>query len=292
MKLDSADNFLSILTRSKSDCEKESAKKIPKCKKDINDFLGDNDVEIVDNGDAKAKIVGWNEISSRRKFTNQPVEIWSNVNLFMYFKSICAKKNIEYKEKIECDIGLARRSIIINELFTKFEVYTGNKVDNVIIKNYMDFYVNKIVDDEVARLGKFNVYSLLHKTNIAKYYKANKQSASETVVADNSHSQNMNTIDTVYETGGVNMLVQYGIVIPFVWFVAKKNLSKSEAAKVIEAFLRDAKVEGELVHNMIEDMTVKLSPYPLSYVSEELEKIMNKHKITKVKFSINGKMYI
>lgn len=292
MQIEAKDSMLDILARSKAQTQNNN--KTPKNKIELEKFLENDTLELFDDDKPKkAKVSDWKNIKFRKKYLSMPVELWSNTNIFSYFKKICGDKNETYKDLLDQYIPIARRDYFIKELFKKFEVYTGKKIDNVTLKQYLEYYVDHELEREVATSGKFSTYNVLSRKNIIKFNNIKTtENFMETDEIVGKSAQKYDTIDSVYETGGVNLLVKYGIVIPFVWLSAKKNLTHAEATKVIESFLKDASVEGPLVIETVKQMTNQLSPYPSQYLNVDLEKLMQKHKISHVTFESNGKMYI
>jgi hypothetical protein len=291
MPTESNDFMTNIIAKSHAQVKKKDKKK-----NDISDILGENTLELIDGPKTIKKVGGmtdWSKIKTNgaKAYRSQPVEFWSEVNFFQYFKARCKEKNIVYKEIIDQEIGHAVRTRFINKIKKTFLEKIGQPVTNTMLGEYIDYYINHEIDDVVAVNGVFSSYDITSRRIINRFLNLTNKNKNTQAEPINDQPKNLIDIEHVYSTGGTNLLCTYGIVVPYNWLIIKKNLTPIEAKNVINRFFNDAQNEGDLVVKAIKDTSSKLSPYIDKYQDENVHAMLYEYNLSSVDFSVDGNSY-
>lgn len=286
MSILSEDNLAAILKKSKNDVQRK------KIENNLSDIIGENNLTIIEGPNTINKKYGeieWVEIKDKRHGFDQPIELWNKQKLFSYFRYKCKKINIRYADAIDCAIGLARRHVFIKEIFQTIEKSDKDLANNNTVRNYIDYFVQNILATCVTSSGEFDVYQLIRKQNILKFLRVikNIKQQSSTFKASNCTT----SIDDVYDTGGINLLKTYGIVVSFVYLCKMRQIDETRACKVIIAFYNDASKDSTEILDTILQKTLEYGPYCKSYYSVALNDAIRNTVNTNIDFVLNGKLF-
>ena len=260
---------------------------------DLDDILGENSLQLVDNEskEQKAKLVDWKNIKSSGKYHKLPVELWSDTNMFSGLRSLCKSKNNEYANIISSEIGIAVRGRFINKLRVLLADKMHTSICNRTLYNYIAYFVGYEIDEYVAASGKFSVYDFLSKRSVNRFVKYTNKEIAVDVEKEKIYKEAPSNIESIYNLGGTNLLLSYGIVIPYNWLLQKKYLTASQSKSVVTKFYQDAGKEGKEFLNEIKQITKKYSPYLSSYGDENIHAMLYEFGFPTIVFDENGKGY-
>lgn len=279
------DTFTKILKKSK-----KSNNKIV-TQNNILDIVDDNKLILVEGKkeeQTKATVIEWNDIKDKRHGFEQPIELWSKNKLFSYFRYRCKKKNSHYADVIDSAIALTRRGNFMRELFIVAENEMRQKIDNKLIQTYIDFYTQHLLEQSVVRKQKFDAYDIVRKSTFRAFAKSTNIKQTQDYDIEEIIG---NSIDDVYETGGINFILKYGIVVINAYLRIKKNLTEEQSYKASKKFLQDAFKENVQNREQIVKITESQSPYCEKYKTSSLESLLHEFNVVRVIYAVDGKKF-
>ena len=164
--------------------------------------------------------------------------------------------------------------------------------DNVVLKDYIDFFMAEWLIYYQKKDNKFYVQQLWDNKVIVDFI--SKYDYSKSLLKrfppspDQDEEKNvLSDLEVQYLSGGTNMLIEYGIVIPLNWLIRFKKYSRTDACDYLVSILQGA---SENIFQNIVDKTISLSPYPIIFQEKEYRNILkaiNKTLTVNVKFDQN-----
>lgn len=279
------DAFTKILKKSTNKSKKAVSKN------DVHDILGEDKLVLVENVKTtikKSPIIEWDDVKDKRFGFDEAVELWGKKKLFSYYRYRCKTKNTAYADAIDESIGIARRHSFMHEIFVIAESVLSRSVENQVIRSYIDYYVNNLLENTVVRKGKFDVYDISKRSNFKIFIKNTH--------IDEAHnhqevSDETSDINEIYDMGGVNFVNRYGIVVSHAYLMNKKGLDDQQACRVCLKFMQDAIKEAPTAKKDIMQVTQKKSPYHESYKKEELIRLLDGLDLTEICFAVDGSKF-
>ena len=286
------DTFIeNVIAKSHKQVYKSKQKKT--ANNDLDDILGENSLQLIDGGkvEKRAKTIEWKNIKAGISYFKMPVELWTDTNMFSTLRALCKSSNQEYANVIDSQIGVAVRGRFINRLRAVIAEKFNATVSNRRLFDYINYFVNYEIDDFVAANGKFSVYDFTDKRSVSRFMKYTNKEIPVDVEKENNSKINLIDIEAVYNLGGTNLMLSYGIVIPYNWLLQKKNLTSSQAKNVVCKFYQDAIKQGKEFMSEIIGVTKKLAPYPTRYGDENVHAMLHELNVDSIVFDANGKEY-
>jgi hypothetical protein len=274
MQTSADDMMLGILSRSHKDTANRVSSK--------------DTLEIIDVPSKPAKICKWKDIKVKKAYATVPVSEWGSKKFFLYFRSLCGDKDKSLKEVFDSSIGVARQAAFIDSVKQEFLKKTDKVVTKETLKEYIEWFVSTQLDSLVSS-SQFTIYCLKYERYISRFLKENDN---KQLVVEETKIIDFSNIDKMFDSGGVNFLLSYGLVISFVWLHKKKNLSSVDAKEAIVRFYKDATRSGDAIAAKIRDVTAKFSPYSPDYIDRNLEELLKTCKVERVEFTNKGKKYV
>lgn len=288
----SGDTFIqNVIAKSHKQVYKSTEKKT--ANNDLDDILGENTLQLI-NGETvekRAKTIEWKNIKTGNSFYKMPVELWTDTNMFSTLRALCKASNQEYAHMIDSQIGVAVRGRFINRLRALIAEKLNATVSNRRLFDYINYFVNYEIDEYVAANGKFSIYDFTAKRSVSRFIKYTNKEVQVDVEKESNFKINLIDIESVYKSGGTNLMLSYGIVIPYNWLIQKKNLTSSQAKNVVCRFYQDAIKQGKEFVSGIIGVTKKLAPYPVGYGDENVHAMLHELNVDSIVFGENGKEY-
>jgi hypothetical protein len=267
-------------------------KKKSRTQNDICDIINEDTLQITnqDNNIFHKSIIEWSEIKDKRYGFDEHIDLWTKQKFFSYLRYRVKCVNLSYKDHIDCSIGLARRHTYIKELIAKIAKIYKQPANNDMLRKYIDFYVQNLLEKCVAAKGEFDLYDLYKSENIRSFLKviSTQKDIEENVSIQHvSDKLTIAKIQEAYESGGVTFLSTAGIIYSYGFLKNHKNIDTYKCIKVLQSFVNDARREGPIVIDKIKEITMSYNSYSHEYADKELLDFLLKLQI-KVEFNQNG----
>ena len=148
--------------------------------------------------------------------------------------------------------------------------------DNIVLKDYIDFFIGEWGQFYVKTKGKFLIAYLKNKEPLkdfcTKYHYADSVNNTKENKKDVVYSvENIDMIEKLYLTGGENIIINYGLIFSFNWLISKKKFTKTEAL----AYIKNAysNIKDKDTRLAIIKITEKMAPYPKDFIVNNCEEV-------------------
>lgn len=232
-------------------------------------------------------------VKERSNKLSDDITKWTNKNFVLYLKSKITNSVINvsaYEFKL---IDKAR-----DELTLSYQCVEKNKElqsDNVMLKNYFDWWIESNEGYYTARKLQITIRSITYEkfihdffnTSLWKGSKTNSGNAGATLVTKTSLTTPQNNWNDLYKAGGLNRLIyDAGVVDAFHYLLTEKNKTLEVATKELKTTLRSL---HDAVFTHIIHKTLNKMPYSIEkkFDIENILPPIIKSKGMEMEFAIN-----
>ena len=155
-------------------------------------------------------------------------------------------------------------------------VETIGHCDNIVLKDFLDFFLSDWLDFLIDRYDRFFPkqmwYDNILKDFAEKYdYKSSFDRYYNKVhVPTEIKGGILEGIEIAYLSGGMNLLIKYGMLLPLNWLISNKGFSMQEACDYISCIM--AGCYGDIIEKIVEK-TESMSPYPITFSEKNCDNI-------------------
>ena len=217
-----------------------------KIKKSILDTL--KEVEGLDvYGESTVKTIDYNDIKSKRKHENKNLADWNNKDFAIYLLDCFRKK---YSKDPNC--LLTGTILYMGQIQTSISKSLGF-CDNIVFKDYIDFYYDKWASRILQNNKEFYINSLRNEQilkDFAKNYKYEEKLSSPKVNLEKD-------VESAYKISLETLVIDFGVIISINYLIKNKIDSKQSMRNVAKALVNNRKI----ICNILEK-TNSLGPYP------------------------------
>lgn len=188
---------------------------------------------------------------------------WKNNDFAMYFINLFRKKVYQNWE-----IQTLGATLYMGQIKESISSALGF-CDNIVLKDYMDFFVDNWGKFYYKKTSNFYVGSMKDdapiKDFVSKYdYKSSfnriMSQVKQVDVIPDRKSISTSDIDPVFLSGGDNMVLEYGLLLPVNWLIKVKKYSEEKAINYVASAFKRVYTNGDWMK--IVKRTNDLSPYP------------------------------
>jgi hypothetical protein len=289
MNTETSTNMEGILSRSFN----QTANNIKPKKEDkgeISRIIEGDSLELIDAPSGKIPkksiMCKWKDIKGPSYYTEIPPSEWGNKKFFTYFRNLCGKKNDAFKDSIDEKIAIARQASFTARIKEEFLKKLDKPATGEMLKEYIEWFVGYELD-EILKRADFNVYDICSKKYISDFISQhdNKKSVVEERI-------DTGDIEKTFNSGGINFLISYGLVVAFVWLTKKKSFTPTASRDVVLRYFKESQRAGKAMADRICSRTISLGPYPPDYFDKHLDELLKTCNVKGVSFTGPGKNYV
>lgn len=213
---------------------------------------------------------------------------WKNNDFSMYFIE-------SFRKKIFPDWDANRIGITIYMGRIKESVsHALGFCDNIALKDYMDFFIDNWGKFYFKKGSDFYIGSMRddaplkdfmskydYKSSFTKFTSKPKSGAIDT----NKKQISTSDIEPVFLSGGDNLILEYGLILPINWLIKVKKFSEEKAVNYIASAFKRVYASGDW--NKIIDKTNALCPYPEWFQVKDCKEFLLSEEDKKLKLSFN-----
>jgi len=219
-----------------------------KTKKDILSTLAE--VEKLNiYGDIKAKEIDFKDIKGKTNSGKKDLQDWNNRDFAIYLLDSFKNK---YSRDHKC--LLTGTTLYMPRVQSEISKAVGF-CDNIVFKDYIDFYYDKWASKFLQKSNEFFVNTLKEESVLRDF--AKNYSYRENIINDKQSL--VQELESSYKISLENFVLDYGIIVSINWLIKNNHDSKDAMRSVCNVILKNI----DLIDSILLK-TKKLSPYPES----------------------------
>lgn len=213
------------------------------------------------------------DIGKRRLKKKNNLEEWGAFDFFLYTEN-------KYTDKysIQWGLNIGGGSLEINRIRNKFYDMFGFCC-NLIMRDYIDFFFDNYMDVMVNSDSGFYFSQMRNDKIICEFYDGYNFSQSflqysESEKTEDKETISNKTIKEAYMVGDTSLVSNYGIVISLNWLIKVRDISPTDASRMVLAACRELASKGMI--DVVKSATETYSPYPSSLLFKDPQVVMDK----------------
>ncbi|MFW6173917.1 MAG: hypothetical protein ACOC5T_09245 [Elusimicrobiota bacterium] len=249
-------------------------------------------VDIYSDGENSPSIISFADIKKySKKRIRDSLKEWKNNDFAMYFLQQFYK-NTDSEQQIRL-LGMTMNFPYIRKSVKDVLGFC----DNIVLKDYIDFFVLEWLNFFINRDGKFRLRHVYDDKAIDAFvseynYERSLMSYLNSSEEKNDVDKNID-LESLYLSGGASLLLGAGLILPVNWLMEKKHFSYKKAHNYIASVLK--KSYNDIIEDVL-DKTEELSPYPTSFKVKKCDNIFevaqkDKHREIDVVFIDTARQY-
>ena len=199
---------------------------------------------------------------------------WRNSDFVIYIQN---KFNEKIDSTWECDkVAMVLFFGKITDTLTEIVSFC----DNIVIKDYIDFFIDNWAGYYVQEKGNFTLWYMNENAPMKDFFKrydyneSFRKYFSATKKKDDNKEVTSKEIEHYYYAGGQSLILEYGLLLPLNWLIECKKYSLEQSViYIVGAF-------GALHSNgnwrEVIQKTESLNPYPGSFFVQNCDSIFEK----------------